>query len=433
MPYLLNLPKLIKIFLIIVLLAINISLIPSYGTGDVDTWTSVIEKISKTPTKNLFPGCLSYDCGVFYPGNYPPGHFLPLFVTTRIMSYFKLTPHYILKLAVFIFYLASLIAVVVLAKKLNHGSKKGLGYIDICLVFLGQISLIINAQGLGYTDFFYAPFLITSTFFLFKEKYYLSGLFYGFSFLIKWQPLILFPVVLIYLFRFKKHFLKKIFFNILGILTSLSLFIPLNRQIFRVILFSFKSGTLNDPVLSSALNFQWLAAAVYKLFFPEIFGVLSRENIQYINLEIQPGVPSLISTIPRIIFYLGLFLILNKYFDKGKKEDNSENREKFLTAGIMVILFYFFVSSGVHENHLFPAVLLALINFLLHPSSRSGLWLIMLDGIYFTNLFLFYGVSGHIERIALWGWDITLLAAFIFSFVFFPLIFVNLSRSLNSH
>lgn len=420
----------IKYLIISVLIIVNILLIGSFGTGDVDTWVRIIDHIRISGFSELFPACLSYNCGAFFPGNYPPGHFLPLFFFSRILTPLNFPSHLILKITIFIFYLLSLFALVKFRLIVGKFSKHKVSIAAVFLIFLSQISLIINAQGLGYTDFFMAPFLTLALYFLLKDQWYFGGLFYGFSILMKWQPIILMPLILVLAVRSKGLFIRKLTFSAAGIFSALLLLIPLNSHIIQVVFFSLTSHTLADPVLSSALNLQWLATFLYKTFFPEIFGSLASSSLTYINMDQLKNAPVFVLVIPRIIFYAGLILILIKYFTAGRLNVFQDEARKFLSAGILISLFYFFVSSGVHENHFFLTVYLGLLLYLINPSDKNKIILLILDVIFFMNLFLFYGLLGYISRIFIFGIDATLLAAFLNSIIFFPFLFIYFLKQL---
>jgi len=412
--------KIAKILLVTLLIILNIILIPSHGTGDIENWVNIIRKIQTTPGSDLFPNCLNYDCGVFYPLTYPPGHFLVIYIFSKILPTNILEAFLTFKVTVFIFYLLTFISLVYFYKKTGATSPNKLSPIDLFLIYFISLSIMINTQGLGYTDVFYIPFLILSMSFIFSEKFFLGGIFFGLSFLIKWQPLIILPVIFIYLLKIK----NSVFKFIIGIFISIAFLIPFNHEIITSLATSFFKGAAQDPILSSALNIQWLTTFLYKLFFPDIFS-MPNNNLKYIDFNSLNKFRELL-LIPKIIFSLFYWMIIIKYSKnlfKNKIKNKKIQVKNLLYTCFVSYFTYFFLSSSVHENHLFLALILIMLIYLMDLSLKSRIILIAFDILNLLNLYLFYGFTGTPPN------NIFILPTSIIMAFISLLIFMNVLRS----
>lgn len=415
--------KLIKVALILILIGINLTLIPSPGTGDVKNWQNIVSLINQKRTSELFPGCLNYDCGVFYPLTYPPGHFLIVFFFAKVLPVAKIGTLSTIKIAILTFYLLTLFSLIIFNKFLlnRRNSNKKLKAIDLSLIYLSGLSLLLNTQGLGYTDIFFFPFLIFSVLFLLRQRYLIAGILFGIASLTKWQPIIILPFLIFYLISLKSIVLtlKKLALFLTGLSLSVFFLYPLNNNIVNALIFSLHKGAISNIFLSAALNMQWLATYLYRLLFPEIFGPLVDGKIDYITQREFPFPP--IFSFPKL-FFIGIYmLILGNYFLRRK----DGNINSLLKSSFVAYTSYFMISSGVHENHLSVSLLLALLIFVIEPSLKNRIILLGIDSVNFVNMFIFYGIIGRplFSRV-IFGLDISLFLAFLFS-VFYTVLLLN--------
>lgn len=324
------------------------------------------------------------------------------------------------KISIFIFYLISLLLLLIFQTKIPK-NRKVLQPIDLIIVYLSTFSLIINSQGLGYTDIYFFPFLIVTLLFLSREKWYLGGLFFGLSFLIKWQPIIIAPLILGYLIKLdSKKTIVRVLKLVMGAITAILTLYPLNKNIFQSLSLSFFSGATSDPILSNALNLQWINTFLYHLLFPKIFSPLIEARIEFIDL-LSGNIPTFIYFLPKLAFAAVGILIFVRYLTF--RESKKFMFQTFLNTSLLFYLSYFMISSVVHENHLFVALILSLIIFIVTPSARNRIILLSVDFMNFINMFVFYGITGKpiISRVLL-GTDITL----IFSLAFFTVYLILL-------
>ena len=409
--------KKIKILVIFLLLAVNFLLLPSKGTGDVINWQTLTGKIISSKPDKMIPGCLNYDCPVFYPVTYPPGHFLITYFFASVLPVDILGALLTVKLSILFFYIISPAIIFLFLKNFPAGGRK-ISVLDLILAYLLTLSFILNAQGLGYTDFFTVPFLVLGLLFLFKNNYFLAGLFYSAGALVKWQPAIIAPLLITHILKTSDKRIKSVFLFIAGILLPVFMLLPLNPQIFIALKNSLINGAILNPFMSAGLNFQFVTAFFLNRFFPGSVNPLPEKSLNYIFIP-SPEF-SLITLLPKIIFGIIYFFILARF--AGIRKSSSGRYLFLLETAWVVYLLYFFVSSAVHENHLFLALIFAFLSFAANPGVKNRLNLYLLDFLNFVNLFIFYGYSGkppfNLQTTATYSF----LFAVLFSFLIFPVV-----------
>lgn len=407
----------LKVVVIIIMVIINIIFLPSKGTGDVLNWQRLTDKIVSSKTDRIFPDCLNYQCGVFYPRTYPPGHFLIIFLFAKILPVSDLGSLLTVKLSILIFYFLNLAAVIFFVFKYPSFKNK-VKILDTVLIYLLLFSLGLNTQGLGYTDIFVMPFLTLCLLFLILKKSFIVGFLFSVSFLIKWQPLILFPFIAVYIFITNQKPFKSMAIFIAGLLVPVTMLLPLNPGIFPVLFDSLLNGALTNPFMSAALNFQYIIAFIFYRFFDNVVLPVSDRLLPYVFIPEERFTVLIIW--PKIFFLLVYFLIIIFFIRKMSKKDFSSGL--FFKISSLIYFLYFFISSGVHENHLVLAVFFYFLYYLINPDLKKLFVLFILDFINFINLFIFYGVTG----IPLFSQNniilLSIIFAFIFSIILFPVI-----------
>ena len=231
------------------------------------------------------------------------------------------------------------------------------------------VFLIVSID-FGYTDIVFLPFFIFSLFFLMKKKYFLSGLAFFLSVSIKWQPLILLPVFVIYLLNINKISFKIRKKNILSFLSFMAalvlIYVPQHLIFGKEVIISLLRATGWNTLTGNALNLGWI---LYYL------------NNSFFKLPLMYLINSLLW-----IFYLFYFILLLKFIYTKKTFYN------FLYCLFVAALGYFVLNKGVHENHLFLAVsILPLIyNMMKNNIVQMIYWTAALN----INIFVFYGFYG---------------------------------------
>jgi hypothetical protein len=151
---------------------------------------------------------------------------------------------------------------------------------------------------------------------------------------------------------------------------------------------------------ANALNLPWVAGFLYKLLFSYSF---SRQD------ELQALGPSSIYLLPfKIIFWIfyGLVVILAICKDKSF--------QCCLLFSIVGCVTYVIWNAGVHENHMFVAVILAYMLMLHKYTPEHWAITIILAAMLNINMFVFYGVTGTELQSRVVGIDLSVTLAMLY-------------------
>lgn len=261
---------------------------------------------------------------------------------------------------------------------------------DIKIVALIFSCLFISSN-IGYLDVEMAPFLILAVYFFSKENFWLSGLFFTLLSLIKYQPLIIAPFILIYFIDIYDSQQQKLKLSI-KIKKLLKMSIPVMiiwitvciiykgepLKMLRSALFS--SGASIAP---NALNLGWIIQFLLEKFQPDTFGALNNGYISIIW-----NAPKSYLSFKYIFFILYFIAVILLTLHKEK------SCQLVLRYAIVGYTVYFLFNSGVHENHLFLAVFLMILLYVQEPSKTNLGRAIMYIFIFNMNLIIFYGLTG---------------------------------------
>lgn len=417
--------KFLKILLVLIFALINIILIPSKGISDIQDWREIISIVQQNPSTSLVHNYLNYN---LYPLTYPPGHLLLVYFVAKIFPVYFLSSHLIIKLAIFFFYLFIYFALcyfkaAVIRQKLNIFDHQ-----SAFLYFVVIFSLGYSAQGLGFTDVFFLPFLIFSISHLYSDRYLFAGFFYSLAFLIKWQPLILFPLFLVYFLKMKNNYiLKKFLLFLAGLCIPVFGLYWLNPNVIHTMINSIFYGALSDPIFTAALNLPWLAGSFIINIFPGLFELVDSGLYQYIIID-NTHPFSIVQMIPKIISIL-MILIFNFLFYKSK----GNSIKNFLHTATITVATYFFISSGVHENHLITGLITASLLYLYSEDKKDFKAVILINFIVFSNIFIFYTPQGDPFPVRfITGIDISLIFTFI-SLVYYLLLVNYFIFNMRNH
>jgi len=364
------------------------------GTGDVPKWQEYVKVSVSKPYNELFPACLNYQCPFpYYDGTYPPGYFLLYYIFSQILPVDILGTFTTVKLIIFFFYMLTLLTLISINFwKDRHAQSFSTIVMSTLVLFGTVISIGVNSLGLGYTDIFIYPFIAASIFLLWRGKLFLSGLLFAAGTLIKWQPLIFLPFLIIYLFKSSRTTpmkLKNVFIFFLGAFIPVVMFLPLNPNQIPVMFYAVTQGAYMDHVFSSALNVQWISTYLLHIIFPALFGPLADGLNSYIVVrEAFTGLLQL----PKLFFWLAYGLVVLKFM--RARVENAFLFRYFLLTAIVGYSTYFMFSSGVHENHLSVAVLLSLILYIIYPQPKTRIFLFFFDMAHLVNMAIFYGFTG---------------------------------------
>jgi len=362
---------------LILSLCLSILFIPFFGTGDMRYF---VKTSAVTNYFGLRGGYVAFNL------NYPPLASVFLWATGLISRtnfpeiWLHILPtiedihnsHIPIKIGlVLVLYLFAGLSFLYEKKERNEPFFKSLGISTF--IFLNP-ALILSTTVLGYVDILLAPTLILSYYFFEKRKYFLSGISYAVSFMTKLFPIFLFPLFFAYFVNLtaKKIKIKIDFKNLISFISGIALVLAGilsfydTKTIFQIV----KASNQHTQWLSNnALNFNWI---LRELFSPE-------------NTAPEPLVLVLKSVFITILILFSFKILFEK-----------KNVKQLLESAVFVMTGYFIFYPGVHENHLIPALILAIIFYVFKPIKEVKQILLSLSFFVFINLFLFYGVGGKI-------------------------------------
>lgn len=388
-------------FLLLFFFYISIIFFNSQGTHNTESWIEWVEYANKY-------GILE---GYKYKvTTYPPLSVLILKFFYNLTSFFKndIEIFYAIKISIFFFFLLSSIIIYFYSSN-----------IKIAIFYI--LTFLISSIGLNDLDVFFATFLIISFFFLKKKNLFLFTLFYGFSVLSKWQPIIIAPILLIYITKYKINKkinlinIKNYFLNVKNCILAFFFlcliffgtygFLPIIKSLYVSINHNYLSG--------NALNYNWIVTWFLKTYDATTYGPIIDGRITYTkilskNILIYSGQILFISTY--------IYLILN--FLLLKKRDITN----LLLFCATVSFSYFIFNKGVHQNHLFLSVFLFILAY--NENSKFFTYMLLTAIIFNMNLFIFYGPTGVgvIETVINKSFDLSIAISILNIFILIRLI-----------
>lgn len=256
---------------------------------------------------------------------------------------------------------------------------------SMLLAALTQLALLLNVA-LGYFDIYFVPTLILSLWALRTQRLAIALLLLTITCLIKWQPTLFLPFVLVYAWGVsgrpehpasqRSHFLIHVLFPVCAVsIPFLFIYGPgMVRALHLAATHRFLSG--------NALNFNWLLTYFLHVFRPDKFGPLTDGACEAIKVT-----ESRIVLGPKLLFWVAYAIALLALLRQKKTFRN------FLVCSIAGYMAYFTFNTGVHENHLFPLLPLAILSAWEDTSSRWVAYALAVAAN--LNLFIFYGVIGE--------------------------------------
>ncbi len=379
--------------LILFFVCINLFLIPSPGTVDAKDWAPILHDV-QNPALRFIPQCLNYEC----PSNviltkYPPGYFLLYFIFSFLFPVRLVGEVLSVKILIFLFYILTLLSIVWFVKIVTT---QKLDRVIRGVVFLAFGALTLSAQALAYTDIFTFPFFIVSIGMAYQKKYFWAGLWYMGSVLLKWQPIIIAPIYLLYLYRMQaggdRRALSRFLLGCSAVLISFFLF---DHNILSSLWISIRN--VMGFHATHALNIAWIIQHVswtQRVFSPE-------------------GWP-----IPYVVWLqLGLFTLsyagILRYILIARAP---LSLEILLNAMLGGYVSYYLFSFGIAENHFIMATIISLLLYILRATEQSRRDVIAVNIINILNMFLFYGLFGEpILPLVVGGVDFSIVFAGLIS------------------
>jgi hypothetical protein len=235
-------------------------------------------------------------------------------------------------------------------------------------------ALLYNGVIWGQTDGLVALPLLVALFAVIAERYVLAGASLAIAVLLKPQPIIFVPLVLLYLWRWagRRQFIR---FTLAGLLTTLLVALPVLVPRFQLLdmLHNMQAASYNDSLSlsSDAFNFWWLIGR-------------GQEPIGSIVLGVRSGLIG-DALFGAVLLLCGLLI--------WRRRDPA-----VLALALAVALFGFFMfMGGQHERYLFLFIPLALASVILTQQRQAyELTALYLAGTALCFLNMLIGVGGGI-------------------------------------
>lgn len=289
--------------------------------------------------------------------DYPPLGLYLIALVNKIGDMFGVSHLFMLKLLIFAFNTITSILFYRLTK-------------STILSIVLAIFLLPLGLGLGYIDVFFFPLIILFVENFNKNKFWLSMGMFTIAIMLKWQPIMIIPAILIYISK-NIRMIKINKWNLVSIFLIIITLLPISHDLF----ISFFHAAGHRAISANAANIYWIYSAL----------------VQYANtgvgrvgvILINSGQVELILKSVFVVIYIVLTCLLLKL---------KSNRYLVVYSSYITSLAYFMFNVGVHENHLVLPVLLSLI-----MAGMQKSWIttsIMLTISATLNLYFFYGFTG---------------------------------------
>jgi hypothetical protein len=378
--------------ILLAILLIIITLLPLYsgGTVDVPSWLGWIEGIERD---GLIGGYVNGEL------IYPP-------LTWVILQGVAIAYH-ALNIEMFLAFKWSMVVFLFLTSAVFL-----LWTRDFFLTAILHLSLILSSVSLGYLDIYYTPTILLAFWALKERKVFLFTVFFTISCLIKWQPLIIGPFLLVHIAGLTdiRQWKTTLWFLLRNVALPAGVLIGVIVLPFgQAVLGSLQNGMSHTGLTGNALNYNWIVTYYLRVTQPDRFGPLANGIIDYIEI-LDWSADWSIPAVSRILFALFYAATLLVFLRRPKSFDN------LLRFTILGYFSYFTFNIGVHENHLFLAAFLSFVLYWVSPRDRYIA--LMLNLITNINIFLFYGLTGGYPYQRVVGVDVSLPLA-IFNVVFF--------------
>jgi hypothetical protein len=338
----------------IVLLALGLSAVTfSYpGTPDVGDflrWSGALQ--SQGPR-----------AGYAAIADYPPLGPLLLWAATSAGRVFGLGDFSAIKLAIDLFQAASAIIA-----GIRFRSWVAAGLLWVLITPFGAL--------LGYIDVFYLPFILLGVFALERDRFALAGLLFAAAGLIKWQPIVVAPVILVYAVS-RAAGARKLFWMLPAALFVVAVVLGFGvAPCWRAL-----GGATGDRLFSGqAFNLDWILT--YAL-----------EAWRVDGLHFAGGTMKFITALPppwyglsRALFWLVYAANLAIFGLRRKTADT------LLLALAAAEAINFTFNTGVHENHAFLEMIFVFAA--VFAGALPPLYLMLAAALAISNILCFYGLD----------------------------------------
>lgn len=275
---------------------------------------------------------------------------------------------------------------------------------SVALAAAFQGATILSASGLGYMDVVPAPFLIGALWAIRNDRAVFGFVLFLVSSLLKWQPLILAPFLLLHVLEISNWrsigtALTKPLLWQLGIAVAVTVLCV--GAVFGGAPYAAFRWALLDPFLSgTTLNIPWVATFLAQLLFKANFSIANEVG----HMMLRP-----LYLLPFKLVFFGLFAVTVLRFIRVERTFTN-----LLIFSILGVVTYGVWNASVHENHWFIALVPA---FILAGAARDGpaRWIAILVAVMFNvNLFVFYGITGEEVIARNVGIDLSVVLALLY-------------------
>jgi len=329
----------------------------SHGSPDVDRfWLNWMQLLADHPRfRDGFDAIWA---------DYPPLSILFLSGLQKLSMSFQWNVFVLLKSSVLIFLLATTGVYYYISRNIRTA-----------LLMHGM--LLLSSIMLTYLDIYYAPCLLLSLWALRSGKWRTAIVLFAICCAIKYQPVIIAPFFLAYVWIMSRASQKEKstlpilrFFFITGMSYLVAMYLLVGQPLF----VSFYNALFHARFSFQALNIYW----VY------VQGMITLAGADEAGIR---GAPLYWIYTTRLLFLAFYIVLLTFFLKRGKTFTD------FLLYAMAGFYSYFILVSGVHENHLFIAAILASVLFIFHEEYRSLALFVMLMAN--VNLLLFNGLTGE--------------------------------------
>jgi hypothetical protein len=256
---------------------------------------------------------------------------------------------------------------------------------NLFLASIFQLALLLNTTALGYTDITYTPTLLLALWALQKRRWLPFTLLYGISCLIKWQPIIIAPVLLIYILnisdwrQWRQIDIKQIALQILlpALIVTAILLAVFGTELFLAL----DRASVDELLSGNALNFNWILTHYLRLYRGWLGGLDNGLATWVVSRDWR------IIGVSKLLFFTTLLASCYMAFRRPKTFTNA------IFYTFLAFLSYFMFNTGVHENHLYIGTLLAAILYAQDKEQAATfvIWALVAN----ANLYFFYGTIGN--------------------------------------
>lgn len=354
-----------KCIALLIMILVSLIFFNTPGTGDMNYWTTWLDYAREYGIREGFQ--MQFDVA-------PPLALILQIAMQRIWS--GLSNFVVLRLAnTFYLFLSALVI---------H-----LLYKDARVTLISFWGFILSAN-LGYLDIELVPFIILAFYFLSKEKYILSSIFFSVVCLIKFQPLIIMPFVVIYFvdvldaeqqkFKLNIRIKNMVKMSIPAILIGGSVLLIYGKELIKTLYRAlFANGAAISP---NGLNLGWVIQYWIEKYHADLFGPLNGGGIAIIW-----DAPSSYRSF-RYIFIV-IYAVTAIIMLLHRKKDYV----LLLKCSLVGYTAYYVYNCGVHENHLFVGMILMILLYIKEPSKINYYRMIMYNVVFNLNLYVFYVIG----------------------------------------